>query len=271
MSMSALRWARTVRNVDATEKLVLLLLADLANAQAQCWPSVAGMAADACIGERTAQRALAALTKAGLITRDGKGGRGLTHTYTLAMTSVERVSDEPERVTRETPYQEPERVTSEAKRVPSTTKRVTNPAERVSPVSPEPIEPIEPIEPKVTRAKAEPARVDLPAWLPADAWADWVEHRRQMRKPMSQKAAEFSIRDLGKLRAEGDDPRAVIEQAIAASWQGLYALKNRGRPQQSQPFRNGFFAVAEQLMADRESDIDDMPYSTPRIGGRREH
>jgi len=80
---------------------------------------------------------------------------------------------------------------------------------------------------KSNRKEAPAIAVDLPEWLPANLWVDWVEQRSSMRKPMTQKAAELSIRQLDELRSQGFTPKAVIENAIVCGWQGLYAPKQQ--------------------------------------------
>ena len=67
----------------------------------------------------------------------------------------------------------------------------------------------------------------LPDWLPVDSWADWCQFRRG--KTWTPKAVELSIQNLEKLRHEGHDPRAVIEQSIANGWRGLFAIKRDQR------------------------------------------
>jgi len=64
----------------------------------------------------------------------------------------------------------------------------------------------------------------LPDWLPPDAWAEWERYRRS-RKGWTPKAADLCLRTLSKLRDEGHDPRAVIEQAIERGWTGLFPLR----------------------------------------------
>lgn len=65
----------------------------------------------------------------------------------------------------------------------------------------------------------------LPAWLPADAWAELVEHRRQLKAPMTELAKTKAIKKLDKLRQEGSDPSAVIEQTIVNGWKGVFPVK----------------------------------------------
>ena len=69
-------------------------------------------------------------------------------------------------------------------------------------------------------------RVDLPDWLPPDAWAEWCAHRRGQK--WTQRAVELSIAHLAEMRAAGHDPERVIRQSIANGWRGLFPLKGSG-------------------------------------------
>jgi DNA-binding transcriptional ArsR family regulator len=69
------------------------------------------------------------------------------------------------------------------------------------------------------------AEMELPEWLPRDAWTEFVEHRRETKKPLTERVAKANIRKLSELRSKGQDPRAVIEQTIAAGWTGLFDVK----------------------------------------------
>lgn len=150
MSNPAITWARGITGIEPAEKLVLLLLADQANKQAQAWPSVAKLQAEGCMGERTVQRALAGLAEKGLIKREGAGGRSLTRLYTLMIEATETVPDEAERVSGRHPLEPQERVPNPTERVPSATERVPNPTVKGANLTPEPSrEPIEPKEPSI--------------------------------------------------------------------------------------------------------------------------
>lgn len=69
----------------------------------------------------------------------------------------------------------------------------------------------------------------MPDWVPADAWADFAEMRKAIRKPMTKRAQQLLVGALIKLRADGHEPCAVLEQSIANSWQGLFPIKAEQR------------------------------------------
>ncbi len=70
-------------------------------------------------------------------------------------------------------------------------------------------------------------KIDIPAWLPPEAWADWSEFRRaKSGKGWTKRGAELGIRKLAKLRAQGHNPVEVIEQSIERGWSGLFPVKS---------------------------------------------
>lgn len=62
------------------------------------------------------------------------------------------------------------------------------------------------------------------------AFTDFVEMRKQLKKPMTERAVQLAIKKLETLSG-GDNDKAVkiIEQSIEGSWTGLYELKEHGR------------------------------------------
>ena len=65
----------------------------------------------------------------------------------------------------------------------------------------------------------------LPGWLPTDAWEEFAKARVAMKARLTPKASTLLIATLGKLREQGHDPRAVIEQSLARGWRGLFPVK----------------------------------------------
>lgn len=66
--------------------------------------------------------------------------------------------------------------------------------------------------------------VELPDWIPVDTWNDFVEMRTTIRKPLTSPAMKLAIKDLARLKAEGHDPKSVLEQSILRGWAGLFPL-----------------------------------------------
>lgn len=73
--------------------------------------------------------------------------------------------------------------------------------------------------------KRAPEDVTVPDWVPAVSWKAFVQHRKDIRKPLTAKAAELAIAELENLKAQGHEPAAVINQSIVSRWAGLFPLK----------------------------------------------
>ena len=72
-----------------------------------------------------------------------------------------------------------------------------------------------------------PTPVELPPWLPQESWAEFLEHRRKLKAPMTDTAQRRAIAELGRLREAGHDADAVLGQSIVNGWKGLFPLKGR--------------------------------------------
>lgn len=62
----------------------------------------------------------------------------------------------------------------------------------------------------------------LPDWLEPQQWAEFLAHRKTLKKPMTEYAQHLAIKVLEKFRAAGHDPKASIDQSILNGWQGLF-------------------------------------------------
>lgn len=84
--------------------------------------------------------------------------------------------------------------------------------------------PLNPPKGKKGSEKFNPLSVELPNWLSSSLWTEWVDFRRQLKKPIkTPKGATESIKRLGEYREQGHTPESVIRHCIANEYQGLYA------------------------------------------------
>ncbi|MDR2055429.1 MAG: helix-turn-helix domain-containing protein [Desulfovibrio sp.] len=81
MSVDATRWAWTQKNVTPTQKFVLLALADRADEQNRCWPSISRIESDTGFDRKAIHRALKSLEESGLIIACKETGK--PNVYTL--------------------------------------------------------------------------------------------------------------------------------------------------------------------------------------------
>jgi DNA-binding IscR family transcriptional regulator len=77
----------------------------------------------------------------------------------------------------------------------------------------------------------------VPQWLNPAIWAEYVTHRKQLGKPLTEIAAGRLIGKLEKLQQEGHDPTEVIEQSLDNGWVGVFELRRKGNGNKSQADR----------------------------------
>lgn len=87
--------------------------------------------------------------------------------------------------------------------------------------------------PKSARKKRDAAFDPLtakPDNVSADAWAKWVQHRREIRKPLTPTSCSQQAAKL----ADHPNPDAVILESVTNGWTGLFPGKD-GRPPGAKP------------------------------------
>lgn len=71
--------------------------------------------------------------------------------------------------------------------------------------------------------------MNLPDWLPAQAWSEYLKMRVRIKRPATEYAQQLAISKLERLRLDGEDVSAVLDQSTFNSWQGLFAVKKNQR------------------------------------------
>jgi uncharacterized protein YdaU (DUF1376 family) len=82
-----------------------------------------------------------------------------------------------------------------------------------------------------------------PKWIPADAWNGFVEMRKKTKAPLTHRAITLIIKELEKLRVDGHEPGAVLDQSTRNNWKDVYPLKGNSG---NEKHRNGNRAERRQ-------------------------
>ncbi len=75
--------------------------------------------------------------------------------------------------------------------------------------------------------------VEIPDWIPAKPWADFIRMRTEKKKAPTERAVELLIAELAKLRQAGQDLTAVLDKSTRSGWLDVFAIKPQqagGRP-----------------------------------------
>lgn len=243
--------------VGGGEMILALALADHANDDGtRVFPSIESLMAKTRQARRTVQYQLRRMEESGwlILVNSGNGGRNQHREYRINLDWINggELPDPENKDAENAPLGESENGANNAplnndekgasddiKGANDDTKGCNSEQERVQQGAPaynHHITTIEPSNNHHTGARKKRAALDieLPYWLPNDVWDDWVEHRKAVKAPLTQRAAELSLKKLDRFRAEGHCPIAIIEQSVmSGKWTDLYPIRDRQTPQRA--------------------------------------
>jgi hypothetical protein len=75
----------------------------------------------------------------------------------------------------------------------------------------------------------EKSKFSLPEWVPKELWDGFLEMRKAIKKPATDRAQRLLLNKLSTLQAAGFPPDRVLEQSIINSWQGLFEPHEGGK------------------------------------------
>ena len=213
--MSLMAKAMGVKVGNSLRKLVLIKLADNANDKGECWPSYQHIADQCEISKRSVISHIEALCNSGLLKKEVREGGVKGNFSNLYRLNLDvKPSD----------------------KIPS-----AGDAPRTS----HSFDPINEsvIEPKEARKENE---FLLPANLNLEAWGLWKQYKLEIWK-MKYKPSKLgegaAAEGLVKLSSgDSDLQMAIVKQAIAKQWKGLYALDEQKTNQSRIPRQSGFTA-----------------------------
>jgi uncharacterized protein YdaU (DUF1376 family) len=64
-----------------------------------------------------------------------------------------------------------------------------------------------------------------PEWWPHEAWIGFVAMRKKIRAPLTPHATKLIVTRLSKLKADGEDPTAVLDQSTRNDWRDVYPVR----------------------------------------------
>lgn len=229
MSVQAMAWALSQQEVtESHSRHVLLCLANYADQSGRAaFPAVSSLALDTGLAPRTVQYRLRELESAGLIKR---GNQAIAAAYISQRDRVPVCYDlDLSRGAQDAPRTErgarhdATGCTPEHDGVHATTERGAQRAP--NPPINHPLTTLNQQQGakapgkggKVKAQKFDPLAAK-PANVSEETWADWCQHRKEIRKPLTATSCKQQAQDLANHPA----PDAVIKQSIGKGWTGLF-------------------------------------------------
>ena len=199
-----------IDGISPAQKAVLISLADQANDDGYCWPSVGTIAKRTCLSERAVQGAIKWLHSAGLLSSDERRGTSSVYRITPAAYAPPqemRTADAaPRGAGNAPPHQQMLHPTpADAAPKPSMNRQLNRK------------------EPKDNRADA-PGFV-LPDWIPVDTWAAFMETRKTKKAKSTDYALSLIVKSLADFKAAGYNPVDILNASIKAGWSDVYPPK----------------------------------------------
>lgn len=207
MSSEALAWAFKTNIRSSALKFTLVALCECANYRTgHIYPSLAQLEEITGQNRKTLIANIAKLEEVGLIEDTGQraGRTGQIKVYRAKTETVPKTEPYQKRNSSVFTRKESQKRDTEPSKEPSVDKAKALPT---------------------TRTRSEP--VEIPDWIPAEPWAGYVAMRRSIGKPLAGRAITLAIQKLKALANDGHPPGEVLDQSTAASWQGLFPLKDK--------------------------------------------
>lgn len=79
----------------------------------------------------------------------------------------------------------------------------------------------------------------LPDWVPLESWNGWVDMRKRIKKPLTDRAVKMAVKKLKLFKDQGFDVEAILEQSEFNCWQDLYPVKGNERSQSNNRVSSG--------------------------------
>ena len=242
MSMLLMVEAMKLKVGNPLRKLVLIKLADNANDKGECFPSVSYIAEQCEISERSVQNHIKQLEVDGLLkieSRKSENGLNKSNIYYLNFSGANPA-----------PYGA-NGSSSGANAAPSGESPAPSYGANPAPITSHIIEPVkEPVNNLVINGFDFSG---LDGMLEKNLIDDFIKFRKSIKKPLTQGAVNYLIRELNKAVRAGYNPNELIEMTLSRGWQTFEYRYLNNQQQTSNGTPSKFMTLAERNRAVLES------------------
>ncbi|MGL9721391.1 helix-turn-helix domain-containing protein [Symbiopectobacterium sp.] len=223
MSRIATDWAWSL-NLPSSQKLLLLSLADRADEQHCCYPSIQRLVSDTGLERKTIGKGINQMIDEGLISDTGER-KGPTKRVRVLQLNIgskcaqKRNDTKNGNVTKNRTLNDPNIGTlNDTKNGILNDPKIGTLNQSLEPnIEPEKNIPL-PLTDK--KNKFDPL-TEKPSNVSAEVWADWVSHRKEIRHPLTP----TTCKRIRSMLENHVNPDAVISLSIERGWQGLFPEK----------------------------------------------
>ena len=220
MSLDATRWAWK-QEVKPSQKLILLSLADRANEESYCFPSVARLEKDTRLNRKTIMDSIKKLESEGLLLIEKQTGKGNKYRL-IGVEDRHQTAEKPVPKTAPVPKVVPVPETGQPP-VPKTGQGSTKNGTGTSPkngtlIYQSNLSTNQSIESSVYKSID---LLNLPNEISAEVAKGFIDHRIKIKKTLTQRAFDLAIKEAMKAGEVGLTPNQIIDRTVMNGWQGV--------------------------------------------------
>jgi hypothetical protein len=212
-----------------SEKLVLLALADWANDEGLCWPSIDTLAKKCSKSERTIQACIRSLCSKGHLTQK----RGTHKTPDYIVHPIVRFADPRSGCTPQSLHPAAAAPDPRSPCTPTPAAAAPNTSKK-------------PKEPSKGRAAYPP-----PPGVSDDSWSDYLKLRERKKAPMSATAYKRLCSKLAELEAH--DPNEIVATSVERGWTGFFEPRGDAKPAKQYVSASGYVYRGDPDQVQREA------------------
>ncbi|MFQ1007662.1 helix-turn-helix domain-containing protein [Gilliamella apicola] len=235
MSMLLMVEAMKIKVGNPLRKLVLIKLADNASDKGECFPSIAYIAEQCEISERSVQNHIKQLEADGLLkieSRKSESGLNKSNIYYLNFSGANAA-----------PYGANGSI-SGANAAPSGESPAPVDGANAAPITSHIIEPVkEPVNNLIINGFDFSALNDE---LDKNLIDDFIKFRKSIKKPVTQGAVNYLIRELNKAISNGHKANELIEMTLSRGWQTFEYRYLNNLNQSTTSQKTNFMTLAER-------------------------
>ena len=90
---------------------------------------------------------------------------------------------------------------------------------------------------KVSNKKVINKEIIIPEWIDKELWDSFLEMRKKKQASPTARAIELLIKELEKLKGQGNDPNEILKQSIMRNYTGVFPLKEGAKDDTARTYR----------------------------------
>jgi hypothetical protein len=97
-------------------------------------------------------------------------------------------------------------------------------------------------------------QIELPEFIEKEIWDDFVDMRKNIKKPITERGKKAAINKLIRFHEKGENVNEIIEESIIYNWQGLFSLKGKGIVDRDNVRKERTMSVLQEVLREGKNE-----------------